>query len=153
MSNLWKKQNKSKIYGLQLCLIPCFSSTQMNSADNDLKTDSLKMAQKQQHFHENCAVHLRLNYYIAGLDIPILDRLQVTPKGLPLQCVFVLVDQAWNNLGYQFVTVQPHINTAMDVVNRMIPECLCLYGAQAAKRFHNQGVADCKDMTWDPDCQ
>jgi hypothetical protein len=166
IAKLWKKYNRKLVCGLQLRLVPCFTSPRMAVADDATKMDASLMALKQQHFVNKFALRLPSNSFIAFLDLPIVVRspidgtesnwtlrrhlMKASPLGFPSQRLFLTVDQNYNGNGYQLMTVRPFYDAAERTLSHMIPECLYLYGAGAAKWFTPHGVDAYKDTTWNP---
>jgi hypothetical protein len=61
--------------------------------------------------------------------------------------LFVSVDKSWKGNEFTLVTVKPYVAEAMKGLNCMIPECIHLYGIEAAERwFSNAGLLSRSEM-------
>jgi len=78
MAQLWKKHSKPFIHGLNLRLIPCFTSPRMQVIATNIANDVLRMASKQQFFVTEYASRLPTCHFITCLDVPAI----VQPKHL-----------------------------------------------------------------------
>jgi hypothetical protein len=120
IAKLWKKYNRKLVCGLQLRLVPCFTSPRMAVADDNTKMEASWMALKQQFFVNQHAMSLLVNFFIAFPDLPIVVRapegsesnwtlrrhlMKAAPLGLPSQRLFLTVDQCYNGNGFQLMTV------------------------------------------------
>jgi hypothetical protein len=92
-----------------------------------------------------------------NLDDPIKNStlrkylMSRAPKAFVIQRLFVSVDKSWKGNEFALVTVKPYAEEAMKALNCMIPECIHLYGVEAAQRwFSNAGLLACQDVKWDP---
>ncbi len=57
---------------------------------------------------------------------------------------------SWDGLGFQPITVKSHFDHAERTLNNMIPECLHLFGAPAAKWLTNLGIHAFQHVIWNP---
>jgi hypothetical protein len=97
------------------------------------------------------------NAHIMNLDAPINKAtlrkylMSRAPKASVIQRLFVSVDKSWKGNEFALVTVKPYAAEAMKALNCMIPECIHLYGIEAAQRwFSNAGLLAYLDVKWDP---
>jgi hypothetical protein len=114
------------------------------------------MAAKQQFFVNSYTVNID-NAHIMNLDDPIKNTtlrrylMSRAPKASVIQRIFVSADKSWKRNEFALVTVKPYAAEAMKALNCMIPECIHLYGVEAAQRwFSNAGLLAYQDVKWDP---
>jgi hypothetical protein len=156
-AKLFKKGARKKVNYMQLRLIPCFN-TQMGRTLSDVMVENVfQMAQKQAHFINNYVTKLTTSH-ILSLDNPIGEN-QVTlrrflmmkaPEIKVTERIFITVDRSFRGTEHTLVTTRRHADQALRTLNTMIPECLHLYGAEAARWFTAGGLMAFQDIRWDP---
>ena len=157
-SSLWRKNSKKRLpNGVQLRLVPCFSSPIGKSLTDEIRADVKLLAERQYFFMKE---HIRsIDYhFISLLDTPLLSDNSMTlrrammsraPKDKPTSQLIHNVDQAWNQTTKHVVTtvVGRDIEANRFLAN-MIPEFLHVHGPAAAKWFTTQGISVYKDVRW-----
>jgi len=161
MAALWKKRPKGKVLGMQLRLVPAFTSPNMETADDETKADMVAMMEKQKHFINHHVTTIDSSF-IARLDFKIMDKqggawtlrrylMNKAPHGMPTQRLFVSLDLKWSGDGHVLTTVQPFRDQAITAHNNMIPECFWLFGEQVSAWFSDTGKHLFREVIWDPD--
>jgi hypothetical protein len=137
-------------------LIPCLGSSRAVAVSENHKYNMKLMAAKQQFFVNSYMVKID-NSHIMNLDDPVKNYtlrqylMSRVPKTSLIQRLFVSVDKSWKGNEFTLVTVKPYATEAVKALNCMIPECVHLYGIEAAKRcFSNAGLLAYQDVKWDP---
>jgi len=165
MAQLWKKHSKPFVHGLNLRLIPCFTSPRMQVIATNVTNDVLRMASKQQFFVTEYATRLPTCHFITCLDVPATAQpthlkndewtlrrflMKAAPVGFPSHRLFLTVDESWDGKGHVLYTIAPFYDEAARSLNNMIPECFHLFGKHASKWFTNEGIASCADIVFVP---
>jgi hypothetical protein len=159
-SSLWRKNSRKRLpNGVQLRLVPCFTSPIGKSLTDEIRADAKLLAERQYFFVKE---HIRsIDYhFISLLDTPVSDDNPMTlrrammsraPKDKPTSRLIHNVDQAWNQTTKHVVTtvVGRDIEANRFLAN-MIPEFLHVHGPDAAKWFTSQGINVYKDVRWNP---
>jgi hypothetical protein len=159
-SSLWRKNSKKRLpNGVQLRLVPCFSSPIGKSMTDEIRADAKTLAERQYLFIKE---HIRVidYHFISLLDTPIgmddsmtLQRAMMTraPKDRPTSQLIHNVDQSWNsNSRYMVTTVIGREEEANRFLANLIPELLHIHGPKASKWFSGQGLSVYKDVRWNP---
>jgi hypothetical protein len=160
-ASLWRKNSKKRLpNGVQLRLVPCFSSPIGKSMTDDIRADAKTLAERQYFFVQE---HLRpMEYhFISLLDTPLsptdsmtLRRVMMAraPKNRPASRLIHNVDQSWNQPSkYMVTTVVGREEEVNRFLNNLIPEILYTYGPEASKWFSSQGLMVYKDVLWNPE--
>jgi hypothetical protein len=159
-SSLWRKNSKKRLpNGVQLRLVPCFSSPIGKSMTDEIRADAKTLAERQYLFVKE---HIRVidYHFISLLDTPIgtdnpmtLRRAMMAraPKDRPTSRLIHNVDQSWNsNSRYMVTTVIGREEEANRFLANLIPELLHTHGPDASKWFSGQGLNVYKDVRWNP---
>jgi hypothetical protein len=159
-SSLWRKNSKKRLpNGVQLRLVPCFSSPIGKSMTDEIRADAKTLAQRQYYFVKE---HIRTieYHFISLLDTPLstdnpltLRRVMMArpPKDRPANRLIHNVDQAWNQTSkYIVTTVVGREQEANRFLQNLIPEILHVHGPEATKWFTSQGISVYKDVRWNP---
>jgi len=159
-SSLWRKNSKKRLpNGVQLRLVPCFSSPIGKSLTDEIRADAKTLAQRQYYFVKE---HIRTieYHFISLLDTPLskdnpltLRRAMMSrpPKDCPVSRLIHNVDQAWNQTSkYIVTTVVGREQEANRFLSNLIPEILHVHGPEATKWFTTQGISVYKDVSWNP---
>jgi hypothetical protein len=161
-SSLWRKNSKKRLpNGVQLRLVPCFSSPIGKSMTDDIRADAKTLAERQYFFVKE---HLRTMEYhfISLLDTPVssdtnamtLRRAMMAraPKDRPTSRLIHNIDQSWNQPSkYIVTTVVGREEEANRFLTNLIPEMLHTHGPSASKWFSSQGLTVYKDVRWNPE--
>jgi hypothetical protein len=155
-AKLWKKGATNRVNGLQMRLIPCLGSNRAVAISENQRHNMKLMAAKQQFFVNSYTVKVD-NAHIMNLDAPVKEYtlrkylMSRSPKTSVIQRLFVSVDKSWRGNDFTLVTVKPYAAEAMKALNCMIPECIHLYGIEAAELwFSNAGLLAYQGVKWDP---
>ena len=163
MAALWKKRSKKRVCGINLRLVPCFTSPSMDVVDSDTATDMLNLIDKQQHLVNHHQARLPVTKFISQLDLPIKDKyneewtlrrylMSKSPHGFPSDRLFITTDRNWDGNGYILVTIKTYYDEALRALNNMVPECVWMFGKEAAKKwFTTTGLHAFQNIRWDPD--
>jgi hypothetical protein len=159
-SSLWRKNSRKRLpNGVQLRLIPCFTSPIGKSMTDDIRADAKTLAERQYFFVKE---HIRTieYHFISLLDTPISTDHTMTlrramraraPKDKPLSRLIHNVDQAWNQTSKHIVTtVIGREEEANRFLANLIPEMLHDHGMECSKWFSSQGLSVYKDVRWNP---
>jgi hypothetical protein len=161
-ASLWRKNSKQRLpNGVQLRLVPCFTSATGKSMTDTQRSDAKTLLERQYYFIKE---HLRIlpaYFFISQLDAPLDPENTMTlrrammaraPKNMPTGRLIHNVDVSWN---------QPSKHTITSVVGRdreaqrflvnMIPEFLHQYGEGASKWFTGAALLLYKDTKWNPE--
>ena len=159
-SSLWQKNSRKRLpNGVQLRLVPCFTSPIGKSMTDDIRADAKTLAERQYYFVKE---HIRTieYHFISLLDTPISQDDSMTlrrammaraPKNKPLSRLIHNVDQSWNQMNkYVVTTVVGREEEANRFLSNLIPEMLHTYGSECGKWFSAQGLMVYKDVRWNP---
>ena len=159
-SSLWRKNSRKRLpNGVQLRLVPCFSSPIGKALTDEIRADAKLLAERQYFFVKE---HIRpIEYhFISLLDTPASTENSMTlrrammsraPKDKPTCRLIHNVDQSWNQTTKHIVTtVVGRDEEANRFLANMIPEFLHVHGPSAAKWFTSQGISVYKDVRWNP---
>ncbi len=159
-SSLWRKNSRKRLpNGVQLRLVPCFSSPIGKALTDEIRADAKLLAERQYFFVKE---HIRpIEYhFISLLDTPASPENSMTlrrammaraPKDKPTCRLIHNVDQAWNQTTKHIVTTVVGCDEeANRFLANMIPEFLHVHGPSAAKWFTSQGLSVYKDVRWNP---
>ena len=159
-SSLWRKNSKKRLpNGVQLRLVPCFSSPIGKSMTDEIRADAKTLAERQYFFVKE---HIRVieYHFISLLDTPISKQNTMTlrrammaraPKDRPTSRLIHNVDQSWNSTSkYVVTTVVGREEEANRFLSNLIPELLFTHGPEASKWFSGQGLSVYKDVRWNP---
>jgi hypothetical protein len=159
-SSLWRKNSRKRLpNGVQLRLVPCFTSPIGKSMTDDIRADAKTLAERQYFFVKE---HIRTieYHFISLLDTPISKENSMTlrraimaraPKDKPLSRLFHNVDQSWNQTSKHVVTtVVGREEEANRFLTNIIPALLHDHGPEASKWFSSQGLLVYKDVKWNP---
>ena len=103
LSNLFKKHGTIKPLGMNLRLVPCFSSDEGKNATTDMRTAAMEMAEKQEFLIKEHITIIKTPY-ILNLDKPTKPNGTMTlrrylknlhPHGLVAARLILSVDKAW----------------------------------------------------------
>jgi hypothetical protein len=160
-SSLWRKNSKKRLpNGVQLRLVPCFSSPIGKSMTDDVRADAKILAERQGFFVKE---HIRpIEYYfISLLDTAISSENPLTlrrammsraPKNRPASRLIHNVDQSWNQPSkYVVTTVVGREDEVHRFLSNLIPEMLHVHGPDAAKWFTSQGLQVYLNVRWNPE--
>jgi hypothetical protein len=161
-ASLWRKNSKQRLpNGVQLRLVPCFTSATGKSMTDTQRSDAKTLLERQFYFIKE---HLRLlpaYFFISQLDSPIgpdndmtLRRAMMSraPKNMPTGRLIHNVDASWNQPAKHTITsvIGRDIEAQRFLVN-MIPEFLHQYGEGASKWFTGAALLVYKDIKWNPE--
>ena len=159
-SSLWRKNSKKRLpNGVQLRLVPCFSSPIGKSMTDDIRADAKILAERQGFFVKE---HVRpIDYYfISLLDTALSSENPMTlrrammaraPKDRPTSRLIHNVDQSWNQTSkYVVTTVIGREEEVHRYLSNLIPEMLHVHGDDAAKWFTSQGLQVYLNVRWNP---
>jgi hypothetical protein len=156
-SSLWRKNSKKRLpNGVQLRLVPCFSSPIGKSMTDDIRSDAKTLAERQGYF---VSEHIRPIdfHFISLLDTPIANNMTLrrammsrAPKDRPASRLIHNVDQSWNQASkYIVTTVIGREAEANRFLTNLIPEMLHVYGPEAAKWFTSIGLSIYQHVKYD----
>ena len=158
-SELFGTGSEVRILGTQMRLVPCPSSPKGIGLPDNQMTNILIMHAKQQYFTNEHTVRLE-NNHIRQLDLYAEGPhgkgtlrewiMQQKPKNNDSKRIFVSIDKSWNKSSFVAVVVKEHYQEAINILNRMVPECLKRFGDRAYYWFTNMGIEIYKDVEWDP---
>jgi hypothetical protein len=133
-SSLWRKNSKKRLpNGVQLRLVPCFSSPIGKSMTDDIRADAKILAERQGFFVKE---HIRpIEYhFISLLDTPLSPENPMTlrrammaraPKEKPTSRLLHNVDPSWNSTSKHVITtVVGRKDEAHRFLANLIPEML-----------------------------
>ena len=159
-ASLWRKNSRKRLpNGVQLRLVPCFSSPIGKSMPDEIRADAKTLAERQYFFVKE---HIRtIDYhFISLLDTPISTSNTMTlrrammaraPKDKPLSRLIHNVDQSWNQASkYIVTTVVGKEEEANRFLANLIPELLHDHGPESSKWFTSQGLSVYNDVRWNP---
>jgi hypothetical protein len=161
-ASLWRKNSKQRLpNGVQLRLVPCFTSATGKSMTEAQRSDAKTLLERQFYFVKE---HLRIlppYFFISQLDTPLSAENPMTlrrammsraPAKNPTSRLIHNVDASWNQPAKHVITtvVGREVEAQRFLVN-MIPECLHLFGDEASKWFTGSGLMVYKDVKWNPD--
>lgn len=155
-AKLFKKNSKKKVNFMQIRLIPCFTTQLGKTLSDAMVENAFQMAQKQAHFVNSYTTRLTTSN-ILSLDTPIGEQQMTLRRYLMMKApmikvterIFVTVDRAYRGNEHVLITTRRHADQALRTINTMIPECLSLYGPEAAKWFTQHGLMAYQDIRWD----
>jgi hypothetical protein len=159
-ASLWRKKSKKRLpNGVQLRLVPCFSSPIGKSMTDEVRADAITLAERQGFFVKQ---HIRpIDYhFISLLDTPIANDNPMTlrrammsraPKDRPASRLIHNVDPSWNSTTkYVVTTVVGREEETHRFLANLIPELLHVHGPGAAKWFTSQGLTVYQHVRWNP---
>jgi hypothetical protein len=146
----------NRVNGLQMRLIPCLGSNRAVAISENQRYNMKLMAAKHQFFVNSSTVEID-NAHIMNLDAPVKHYtlrkylMSRAPKTSIIRRPFASVNKSWKGNEFKLVTAKPYAAEAMKALNCMIPECIHLYGVEAAKCWiSNAGFLTYQGVKWDP---
>jgi hypothetical protein len=162
-ASLWRKNSKKRLpNGVQLRLVPCFTSATGKSMTDTQRSDAQTLTERQYYFLKEHLKTLPPYFFISQLDTPLSDEpgamtlrramMARAPKNQPSNRLIHNVDASWNQPSKHTITtvVGKEIEAQRFLVN-MIPELLHHYGEGATKWFTSSGLIVYKDVKWNPE--
>jgi hypothetical protein len=160
IANIFKKHGNVKPLGLNLRLIPCFSSDEGKNSTTDRKMAANKMRDKQE-FLITQHITVIKTPYILNLDKPTKPNGTMTlwrylknlhPQGLVAARLVLSVDQAWKEGSREtnIVTTKEYASQVQDALRDMIPECVHKFGLGMKGWFTTEGLQAFQGVNWDP---
>jgi hypothetical protein len=161
-ASLWRKNSKKRLpNGVQLRLIPCFTSATGKSMTETQRSDAKTLTERQYYFVKAHLQMLPPYYFISQLDTPLGPDQPMTlrraimsrsPKNHPTSRLIHNVDPSWNQTTKHMITtvVGKEIEAQRFLVN-MIPEFLHQFGEAATKWFTSSGLIVYQDVKWNPE--
>lgn len=164
-SNLWRQYDKQKNRpqlpnGIQLRLVPCFSSTQCRALSATAMTNITLMRDKQHFFVTERIVRLEVPF-INLLDSPLSTTNEITlrqaimsraPRSEPTKRLIHNVDFGWQDAHRVFITtIQPYLSEAHDFISSLIPEMVFRHGQACQPWFTAEGLTFFESVTWNPE--
>jgi hypothetical protein len=160
-ASLWRKNSNKRLpNGVQLRLVPCFTSATGKSMTDTQCSDAKTLLERQYYFVKEHLRVLPAYFFISQLDTPLAPDKPMTlrrammskaPANRPSCRLIHNVDASWN---------QPSKHTITSVVGRereaqrflvnMIPEFLYQFGQEASKWFTGEALLVYKEVTWNP---
>jgi hypothetical protein len=161
-ASLWRKNSKKRLpNGVQLRLVPCFSSNTGRSMTDNQRSDAKTLAERQYYFVKEHLKTLPPYYFISQLDTPLSDENSLTlrrammaqaPSKQPSSRLIHNVDIGWGQTTkYTITTVIGREQEASRFLSNMIPEYLNRFGEEATKWFSSPGLIVYKDVKWNPE--
>lgn len=156
-AKLWKKGATKKVNYLHVRLVPCFTTQVGKSLTQVQHSGTIYMAQKQAHFVNSHTMRLT-NSNILDIDTPIGENkvtlrrylMMKAPEGFITDRIFISVDKSYRGNDFTLTVPKIYADQAVRVLHNMVPECLHLYGEEAARWFTNIGLMAYQDVKWDP---
>ena len=150
-SSLWKYNSKKRMpNGIQLRLVPCFTSFTGKSMTENQRSDAKTMKERQFYFVNEHLKVIRSCNFISQLDTPIDDDNPMTlrrammsraPANKPTNRLIHNVDARWKRPSEHIVTsVVGRDTEAIEFLENMIPEFLHRFGDGASKWFTEAGL-------------
>lgn len=160
-ASLWRKSSKQRLpNGIQLRLVPCFSSAIGKSMTEVQSSDAKTLRERQFYFVKEHLRVLPAYFFISQLDTPLSTENPMTlrrammsraPANKPSQRLLHNIDAAWNQPAkYTITTVVGREVEANRFLVNMIPEFLHTFGKDATKWFTGSGLLIYKDIKWNP---
>jgi hypothetical protein len=160
-ASLWRKNSKKSLpNGVQLRLVPCFTSATGKSMTDTQRSDAMTLAERQYYFVKEHLKMLPAYFFISQSDTPISEENEMTlrrammSQSPPKQSTALLihnVDVAWNQTTkHAITTVVGREQEAQRLLVNMIPEYLHQFGEGATKWFTGAGLLVYKDVKWNP---
>jgi hypothetical protein len=160
-ASLWRKNSKKRLpNGVQLRLVPCFSSATGKSMTDAQRSDAKTLTERQYYFVKEHLKILPPYYFISQLDTPLSEDNPLTlrramiaqaPAKAPTSHLLHNVDLTWKSTTKYFITtvVGREVEPQRFITN-MIPEFLHCYGDEATKWFTSEGLLVYNDVKWNP---
>ncbi len=160
-ASLWRKNSKKRLpNGVQLRLVPCFTSATGKSMTDTQRSDAMTLAERQYYFVKEHLKMLPAYFFISQLDTPISEENNMTlrrammsqaPAKQATARLIHNVDAAWNQTTkHAITTVVGREQEAQRFLVNMIPEYLHRFGEGATKWFTGAGLLVYKDVKWNP---
>jgi hypothetical protein len=161
-ASLWRKNSKQRLpNGVQLRLVPCFTSATGKSMTDTQRSDAKTLLERQYYFVKEHLKTLPAYFFISQLDSPISPSDDMTlrrammsrsPKNMPTSRLIHNVDASWNRPGQHVITsvIGRDVEAQRFLIN-MIPEFLHQYGEGASKWFTGAALLVYKEVKWNPD--
>jgi hypothetical protein len=160
-ASLWRKNSKQRLpNGVQLRLIPCFSSATGRSMTEAQRSDAKTLTERQYYFLKQ---HLRMlppYFFISQLDTPLSSSNSMTlrrammarsPAKSPTTRLIHNIDASWNQPSkYTITSVMGKDDEAQRFLTNLIPEFLHRFGDEATKWFTGEGLLVYEGVKWNP---
>jgi hypothetical protein len=159
-ASLWRKNSSKRLpNGIQLRLVPCFSSATGKSMNSTQRSDAKTLMERQFYFVKEHLKFLPACFFLSQLDTPIskddpmtLRRAMMSraPKKRPTSRLIHKLDASWNQPSKHTITtvVGRKSEEQQFLVNMMIPEFLHHFGEGATNWFTGEALLVYKDMKW-----
>jgi hypothetical protein len=160
-SSLWRKNSKKRLpNGIQLRIVPCFSSAIGRSLTDAQRSDAKTLTERQYYFVKEHLKVLPPYYFISQLDTPLSPENPMTlrrammsqaPAHQLTSRLIHNVDASWNQPSkHTITTVVGRETEAQRFLANMIPEYLYRFGQDATKWFTGSGLLVYKEVKWNP---
>jgi hypothetical protein len=163
-ASLWQKNLKQRLpNGVQLRLVPCFTSATGKSMTDTERSGSKSLLKLQFYFIKEHLRTLPPYFFILQLDTPLskdnpmtLRRAMMSraPSKSATSRLIHNVDASWNQPSKHIITTVigrgRDIEAQRFLVN-VIPKLLHRFGAEASKWFTGSSLLVYKDVKWNPE--
>ena len=161
-ASLWRKNSKERLpNGVQLRMVPCFTSATGKSMTDSQRSDAKTLFERQFYFVKEHLRTLPPYFLISQLDTPLSEDNPMTlrrammsraPSKSPTSRLIHNVDVSWNQTSKHIITtvVGREVEAQRFLLN-MIPEFLHRFGDDASKWFTAQGLLVYSDTKWNPE--
>ena len=161
-ASLWRKNSKQRLpNGVQLRLVPCFTSATGKSMTDTQRADAKTLKERQYYFVKEHLKQLPPYFFISQLDTPISSTNTMTlrrammsraPAKQPTGRLIHNVDASWNQPSKHAITtvVGKEVEAQRFLVN-MIPEFLHIYGDDASRWFTGEALRVYQGVRWNPE--
>jgi hypothetical protein len=161
-TSLWGKNSKQRLpNGVQLRLVPCFTSPTGKSMTDTERSRSKTLLERQFCFVKEHLRTLPPYFFISQLDTPLSEDNPMTlrrammsraPSKSATSRLIHNVDASWNQPSkHIIITVIGRDVEAQPFLVNMIPELLDRFRDEASKWFAGSGLLVCKDVKWNPE--
>ncbi len=158
-ASLWRKNSKQRLpNGVQLRLVPCFSSAIGKAMTEAQCSDATTLKERQYYFIKEHLKILPANFFISQLDTPLSDANSMTlrraimsraPSKHPQNRLVHNIDAAWNQPSkHTITTVVGREAEAQRFLVNMVPEFLHRFGSDATKWFTGEALLIYEDLKW-----
>ena len=141
-ASLWRKNSKKCLpNGIQLRLVPCFTSLTGKSMTDTQRSDALTMTERQYYFVKEHLKMLPAYFFISQLDTPLSDDNPMTlrrammsqaPAKKSTSRLIHNIDASWNQATkHAITTVVGRQQEAQQFLVNMIPEYLHRFGPRS----------------------
>jgi hypothetical protein len=161
-ASLWRKNLKQRLpNGVQLRLVPCFTSATGKSMTDKERSGAKTLLEHQFYFVKEHLGTLPPYFFISQLDTPFSEDNPMTlrrpmmsraPSKSATSRLIHNVDAFWNQPSKHIITTVVGSDVkAQRFPAKMIPVLLHRFGDVASKWFTGSGLLLYKDVKWNPD--